>query len=89
MREWWSSPSPSARPKTTPRPKESLTKRYIDEFGDFIPKIHLSLKNQIAANNKIIGPTKAIKTYLAKAIKERRRLAFQKAKDILKKNPKS
>lgn len=73
---------PISESQNNPQEKRKLTKRYIEEFGDFIPKIRLSLKNQIAANNKIIGPSKKIKRELDLAVKRRRASAVSKAKAL-------
>lgn len=76
---------PISESQNNPQGKRKLTKRYIDEFADFIPKIRLSLKNQIAANNKIIGPNEKIKRDLDEAIRKRRTLAASRAKKMIKK----
>jgi len=76
---------PITKSQDNPKSKRKLTKRYIDEFADFIPKIRLSLKNQIAANNKVIGPNEKIKRDLGEAVRKRRALAAYKAKKMIKK----
>ncbi len=77
---------PISKSQDNPHTKRKLTKRYINEFGDFIPKVRLSLKNQIAANNKVIGPSDEIVLDLNEAVKRRRAVAAAKAKGILRKN---
>ena len=66
--------------------KENLSKRYIDEYCDLIPKIRLSIKNQLTATNKVIGPSKKTKTYLKKAILKRRNASAKEAKRIASKD---
>ncbi len=75
---------PITKKQNNPHAKAKLTKRYFDEYGDLIPKINLSLKNQLAATNKIIGPAEKIKKDLSSAIRNRRTVATRKAKKILK-----
>lgn len=62
--------------------RAKLSNRYFSEYCDLIPKIRLSIKNQIAANNKVIGPSQKIETHLKKAIKKKRTDANTRARKI-------
>lgn len=76
---------PITKKQNNARTKATLTKRYIDEFGDLIPKIRLSLQNQIAANNKVLGPSAIVKKALDETAQNRRAAAKKKVKEIAKK----
>ncbi|MBT4761914.1 MAG: hypothetical protein HOO06_09480 [Bdellovibrionaceae bacterium] len=69
--------------QNNPHTKAKLTKKYFDEYCDFIPKVRLALKNQIAANNKIIGTSSRIEGHLKKAVKKKRTSALRRAKKII------
>ena len=76
---------PITKGQNNPRTKAKLTKRYIHEFGDLVPKIRLSLKNQIAANNKVLGSSNRVILALNESAKKRRASAVRKARNILNK----
>lgn len=77
---------PITKAQNNPRSKDKLKRRYIEEYADLVPKIRLSLKNQIAANNKVLGPAQKIKRELDLATKKRRTAAVRKAKKMAKDN---
>ena len=62
--------------------KQNLSKKYLDEYSDLIPKIRFSIKNQITANNKVIGSSKKVESYLKEAIHKRRNASAKKAKKM-------
>ena len=65
--------------------KAKLTKRYIDEYGDLIPKIRLSIQSQIAAFGKVLGSDPKVKSALELSAKKKRMAAIEKAKVHTKK----
>ena len=73
---------PITKSQNNLRSKTKLTKRYIDEFGDLIPKIRLSIQSQIAAYGKVIGPDAKIKLILDRSAKRKRTAAIKKAKNM-------
>ena len=73
---------PITKRQNNARTKMKLTKDYIDDFCDLIPKIRLSLQNQIAANNKVLGPDPIVKKVIDKAAQQKRGMARKKVKNM-------
>lgn len=76
---------PITKASDNPRKKSELTKRYITEYADVIPIIRLSMKNQFAAMNKVIGSGTNVKKELDKISRNKRAAAVRKVKSMAKK----
>ena len=59
-----------------------LTKRYLNDFSDIIPKVQLSLQNQFTAISKVLGSDSKVESALKKLARKKRNKAIEEAGSI-------
>ena len=74
---------PITKTQDNPKKRLELEGQYLEQYGELVPKMRLSVKNQLAALRKdLINPKEA--AFIDKKVKELRKSGLQKTKLNLK-----